>query len=228
MIRPTCTTSSARCGSPKREFHEAIRYVNAVGQATTPSHNEAMLGPGLSGGSNLGLPAEQRGAGNARDPRQQRSGTLLARGRPALTETRRLDPCAGRPRARPSASRGRVRDPAGPAGRRRRDRCLAFVARRTVRKPRRDAGGHEPARQVSPPRRGGSFGFASVKPAGYPVPTHGPTGALLARAEPPQRPPGARALPHLQARLQDHRFAGLRPAGPAPRRPTASSASPRP
>ena len=25
----------------------------------------------------------------------------------------------------------------------------------------------------------GAFGFESVKPAGYPVPTHGPTGALL-------------------------------------------------
>ena len=36
-------------------------------------------------------------------------------------------------------------------------------------------------------------------------------------AEAPQHAPGAPALPRLQARLQDHRLAGLRPAGPAPR-----------
>ena len=37
----------------EREFHEAIRYVNAIGQATTPSHNEAMLLAGALGVSNL-------------------------------------------------------------------------------------------------------------------------------------------------------------------------------
>src|SRR2546423_1888647 len=35
------------------EFHEAVRYVNAIGQTTTPSHNEAMLLAGALGVSNL-------------------------------------------------------------------------------------------------------------------------------------------------------------------------------
>jgi len=37
----------------EREFHEAIRLVNAIGQRSTPSHNEAMLLSGALGVSNL-------------------------------------------------------------------------------------------------------------------------------------------------------------------------------
>src|SRR5689334_7360306 len=36
-----------------REFHEAIALVNAIGQKTTPSHNEAMLMAGALGVSKL-------------------------------------------------------------------------------------------------------------------------------------------------------------------------------
>jgi catechol 1,2-dioxygenase len=37
----------------EREFQEAIGYLNAIGQKTTPSHNEAMLLAGALGVSNL-------------------------------------------------------------------------------------------------------------------------------------------------------------------------------
>ena len=37
----------------EREFQEAIGLINAIGQATTPSHNEAMLIAGALGVSNL-------------------------------------------------------------------------------------------------------------------------------------------------------------------------------
>src|SRR5437764_1536510 len=37
----------------EREFQDAIGYVNAIGQRTTPSHNEAMLLAGALGVSNL-------------------------------------------------------------------------------------------------------------------------------------------------------------------------------
>ncbi|MGH8733859.1 MAG: dioxygenase, partial [Burkholderiales bacterium] len=37
----------------EREFQEAIGLVNAIGQKTTPSHNEAMLMAGALGVSNL-------------------------------------------------------------------------------------------------------------------------------------------------------------------------------
>src|SRR4051812_5206226 len=37
----------------EREFQEAIGFINAIGQRTTPSHNEAMLMAGALGVSNL-------------------------------------------------------------------------------------------------------------------------------------------------------------------------------
>src|SRR5437879_11715120 len=37
----------------EREFQEAIGALNAIGQSTTPSHNEAMLMAGALGASNL-------------------------------------------------------------------------------------------------------------------------------------------------------------------------------
>src|SRR5918996_902936 len=37
----------------EREFQQAIAYINAIGQKTTPSHNEAMLLAGALGVSNL-------------------------------------------------------------------------------------------------------------------------------------------------------------------------------
>jgi len=37
----------------EREFQEAVGYLNAIGQKTTPSHNEAMLLAGALGVSNL-------------------------------------------------------------------------------------------------------------------------------------------------------------------------------
>src|SRR5688572_8275922 len=40
-------------GLTEKEFQEAIGYVNAIGQKTTPSHNEAMLMAGALGVSNL-------------------------------------------------------------------------------------------------------------------------------------------------------------------------------
>src|SRR5688572_7737424 len=37
----------------EREFQQAVAYVNSIGKATTPSHNEAMLLAGSTGVSNL-------------------------------------------------------------------------------------------------------------------------------------------------------------------------------
>src|ERR687891_1889424 len=37
----------------EKEFQDAIGYINAIGQKTTPSHNEAMLMAGALGVSNL-------------------------------------------------------------------------------------------------------------------------------------------------------------------------------
>ena len=94
----------------EREFHEAIRYVNAVGQATTPSHNEAMLLAGALGRVEPRVPDEQRRAGHARDPRQH-ARALLARGRPVHRE-RRLDRALAHA-GRAAALQGWVRDQQG-------------------------------------------------------------------------------------------------------------------
>jgi hypothetical protein len=92
----------------EEEFQAAIGFVNAIGQKTTPSHNEAMLLSGSLGVSNLVC--------------------LLNNG--ALG-------------TRPTQAEMNLRGifTTGPDG---------------------------------------SFAFRSVKPAGYPVPTDGPTGVLLA------------------------------------------------
>ena len=67
------------------EFQEAIGLVNAIGQNTTPSHNEAMLIAGALGVSNLVclLNNAQRHADAGEQPR-----AVLARRRAALRERR--------------------------------------------------------------------------------------------------------------------------------------------
>jgi hydroxyquinol 1,2-dioxygenase len=157
------------------EFHAAIALVNAIGQKTTPSHNEAMLLSGALGVSNLVCLLN--------------NGALGTRPTPANN----LGPFyrAGAPRCESGASLLRSPTP-GPA--------LAFKGFVLDEKGKPVAGAdvdvwhsstvglyenQDPA-QADMNLRGkfvtgadGSFAFRSVKPAGYPVPTDGPTGALL-------------------------------------------------
>jgi catechol 1,2-dioxygenase len=159
----------------EREFQDAIGYLNAIGQQTTPSHNEAMLMAGALGVSNLVC--------------------LLNNGEKGTrpTQANNLGPFyrAGSPRCENGASIVRSPTP-GPQ--------LAFKG--FVR----DANGNpisgaevdvwhpspiglyenQDASQAEMNLRGkltsdaqGAFSFRSVKPSGYPVPTEGPTGALL-------------------------------------------------
>jgi catechol 1,2-dioxygenase len=156
----------------EREFQEAIGYVNAIGQKTTPSHNEAMLLSGALGVSNLVC--------------------LLNNRQP--TQANNLGPFyrAGAPRCEDGASLLRSPTPGSK---------LSF--RGTVRSVSGEAvpgaevdvwhsspvglyENQDPA-QAEMNLRGrfvtladGTFSFTTVKPAGYPVPTDGPTGALLA------------------------------------------------
>src|SRR5688572_23176323 len=155
----------------EREFQEAIGYVNAIGQKTTPSHNEAMLLAGALGVSNLVC--------------------LINNAQP--TQANNLGPFfrAGAPKCEDGASLLRSPTP-GP-----RLAFKGFVKDRN-RNPVADAEvdvwhsstvglyeNQDPA-QAEMNLRGrfttladGSFSFTSVKPAGYPVPIDGPTGALL-------------------------------------------------
>ena len=155
----------------EKEFQAAIGWLNAVGQHTTASHNEAMLLSGALGVSNLVC--------------------LLNNRQP--TQANNLGPFyrAGAPRCASGASIVRSKTPGAP---------LHFTGRVTGVDETPVSGAQVEVWQSAPsglyenqdPKQAemnlrgifttdaqGSFAFRSVKPAGYPVPTAGPTGALL-------------------------------------------------
>jgi protocatechuate 3,4-dioxygenase beta subunit len=156
----------------EREFQEAIGYVNAIGQKTTPSHNEAMLLAGALGVSNLICLL------NNRQPTQANNlGPFFRAGAPHCEDGASLlrSPTPG-PRL---AFKGWVKDTSGKP-----------VAGAEVDVWHSSTVGlyeNQDPTQAEMNLRGkfttladGSFSFTTVKPAGYPVPTDGPAGALLA------------------------------------------------
>ena len=159
----------------EKEFQEAIGYVNAIGQRTTPSHNEAMLLSGALGVSNL-VCLLNNGARGTRPTHANNLGPFYRAGAPRCANG---DSIVRSPTKGESLFfKGKVQDERG--------------------EPLEDAQvdvwhpspvglyeNQDPA-QADMNLRGrfvtgadGSFSFRSVKPAGYPVPTDGPTGALL-------------------------------------------------
>ena len=159
----------------EKEFQEAIGYLNAIGKHTTPSHNEAMLLAGALGASNL-VCLLNNGARGTRPTQANNLGPFYRAGAPR---------CANGDSIVRSTTPGQdlffhgwVRDLNG--------KPIAG-AEVDVWQPS-PVGLYEnqdPA-QAEMNLRGrfttdaqGAFGFRSVKPAGYPVPTDGPTGALL-------------------------------------------------
>jgi len=154
------------------EFQAAIGFINAIGQKTTPSHNEAMLLAGALGVSNLVCLL------NNRHPTQANNlGPFFRDGAPRCDNGASLlrSPTPGAP----LEFKGRVRDAGGDP-----------VAGAEVDVWHSSTVGlyeNQDPTQADMNLRGrfttaadGSFSFRSVKPAGYPVPTDGPTGALLA------------------------------------------------
>lgn len=156
----------------EREFQEAIGHINAIGQKTTPSHNEAMLLAGALGVSNLVCLLN-----NAQPTQANNLGPFFRAGAPRCADGASLlrSPTPG-PRL---SFKGFVRDRAGKP-----------VAGAEVDVWHSSPVGlyeNQDPTQAEMNLRGrfvtledGSFGFTTVKPAGYPVPTDGPTGALLA------------------------------------------------
>jgi hydroxyquinol 1,2-dioxygenase len=157
------------------EFQAAIGIINAIGQKTTTSHNEAMLISGSLGVSNL-VCLMNNGAMGTRPTQANNLGPFYR---------------AGAPRCENGASLLRSPTPG---------QALFFKGFVLDEKNNPVAGAdvdvwhsstvglyenQDPA-QADMNLRGrfvtdadGSFSFRSVKPAGYPVPTDGPTGALL-------------------------------------------------
>jgi protocatechuate 3,4-dioxygenase beta subunit/predicted enzyme related to lactoylglutathione lyase len=156
----------------EKEFQDAIGYVNAIGQKTTPSHNEAMLMAGALGVSNLVSLMN-----NAQPTQANNLGPFYRAGAPRCADGASLlrSPTPG-PRL---TFKGFVRDSKG-------NPVQGAEVDVWHSSPIGLYENQDPS-QAEMNLRGkfvtqadGSFSFTSVKPAGYPVPVDGPTGALLA------------------------------------------------
>jgi len=156
----------------EKEFQEAIGYVNAIGQKTTPSHNEAMLLSGALGVSNLiclmnnHQPTQANNLGpfyRAGAPRMKNGDSLLRSPTPGAA----------------LAFKGWVKDRDGkpvPGA----EVDVWHSSTVGLYENQDPSQAEMNLRGLFVTESDGSFGFTSVKPAGYPVPTDGPTGALLA------------------------------------------------
>ena len=159
----------------EREFQDAIGFINAIGQKTTPSHNEAMLIAGALGVSNL-VCLINNGLKGTRPTQANNLGPFFREGAPHLENGASLlqSPTSG-----PALIfKGHVKD----------------LENRPVAGALVDVWHSSPVglyenqdrSQAEMNLRGkfttaadGSFSFRSVKPAGYPVPIDGPNGLLL-------------------------------------------------
>ncbi|HVL37488.1 MAG TPA: dioxygenase [Burkholderiales bacterium] len=159
----------------EREFQQAIAHINAIGQKTTPSHNEAMLMAGALGVSNL-VCLMNNGERGRRPTQANNLGPFYREGAPPRENGASLliSPVPG-PRLE---FRGWVRDLEG--------RPVAGAEVDVWHSSPVGLYENQDPGQAEMNLRGrfttaedGAFSFVSVKPAGYPVPTDGPTGALL-------------------------------------------------
>ena len=159
----------------EKEFQDAITALNAIGQKTTPSHNEAMLMAGALGVSNL-VCLLNNGQKGTRPTQANNLGPFFREGAPHCENGASLlrSPTPG-----PELKfKGYVTDLQGKPV----SGALVDVWHSS---PIGLYENQDPT-QAEMNLRGklttqadGSFSFRTVKPAGYPVPTDGPTGALL-------------------------------------------------
>jgi len=159
----------------EREFQDAIAHVNAIGQHTTPSHNEAMLLAGSLGISNL-VCLMNNGAKGSRPTQANNLGPFYRAGAPRCANG---DSIVRSPTPGDALHfRGWVRDQGGkPVEGAEVDVWQSSPAGLYENQDRSQAEMNLRGRFVTDAE--GAFSFRSVKPAGYPVPTEGPTGALL-------------------------------------------------
>jgi len=159
----------------EKEFQEAIGAINAIGQQTTPSHNEAMLLSGALGVSNL-VCLMNNGAKGTRPTQANNLGPFYRAGAPKCADGASLlrSPTPGAE----LFFKGFVKND--------KDEPIAGAQVDVWHSSTVGLYENQDKTQAEMNLRGcfstladGSFSFRSVKPAGYPVPTEGPTGALL-------------------------------------------------
>ena len=163
----------------EREFQDAIGHVNAIGKRTTPSHNEAMLLAGALGVSNL-ICLMNNGARGTQPTQANNLGPFYRADAPRCKDGESIvrSPTPGDA----LVFRGRVTDMQG--------RPIGGADVHVWQSSPAGLYENQDPKQAEMNLRGifttladGTFSFRSVKPAGYPVPTDGPTGALLAAQE---------------------------------------------
>jgi len=161
------------------EFQAAIGLVNAIGQKTTPSHNEAMLLSGALGVSNL-VCLLNNGAMGTRPTQANNLGPFFRSGAPRCENGASLlrSPTPGQA----LFFRGFVLDEEkNPVPGAEVDVWHSSTVGLYENQDPTQADMNLRGRFLTD--ADGSFAFRSVKPAGYPVPTDGPTGALLRAQE---------------------------------------------
>jgi catechol 1,2-dioxygenase len=159
----------------EKEFQDAIGFVNAIGKQTSPSHNEAMLMAGALGVSNL-ICLLNNGEKGKRPTQANNLGPFYREGAP---HCRNGDSLLRSPTPGPKLFfKGWVRDSVG--------RPISGAEVDVWHSSPVGLYENQDASQAEMNLRGiftsdaeGAFSFQSVKPAGYPVPTDGPTGVLL-------------------------------------------------
>jgi catechol 1,2-dioxygenase len=160
----------------EREFQAAIGVINAIGQKSSASHNEAMLMAGALGVSNL-VCLINNGAMGTRPTQANNLGPFFREGAPRCENGASLlrSPTPGVP----LSFTGWVRDEQG--------RPVAGAEVDVWHSSTVGLYENQDPTQADMNLRGrfttdadGSFAFRSVKPAGYRVPVDGPTGTLLA------------------------------------------------
>lgn len=155
----------------EREFQAAIGYLNAIGQKTTPSHNEAMLMAGALGVSNLVALLN-----NAQPTHAINLGPFYREGAPLCEDGASLvrSPTPG-PRL---AFKGWVRERSGkPVAGAEVDVWHSSPIGLYENQDPSQADMNLRGRFIT--KDDGSFSFTTVRPAGYPVPIDGPVGELL-------------------------------------------------
>jgi protocatechuate 3,4-dioxygenase beta subunit len=156
----------------EKEFQEAIAQIKAIGKHTTPSHNEAMLLAGALGASNLVCFLN-----NTQPTQANNLGPFWREGVPRLENGASLlrSPTPGTPLAFKGLVVDQNQKPVAGA-----EVDVWHSSTVGLYENQDPSQAEMNLRGVFVTDAAGSFGFRSVKPAGYPVPTNGPNGVLLA------------------------------------------------
>jgi protocatechuate 3,4-dioxygenase beta subunit len=155
----------------EKEFQFAVGYINSIGKATTPSHNEAMLLAGSTGVSNLicflnnTQPSQANNLGpfwREGAPRLENGASLLQAPTPGaqLVFKGQILDLDGKPVAGAEVDVWH-------------SSTVGLYENQDPTQPEMNLRG------IFVTDAQGRFGFTSVKPAGYPVPNDGPAGAFL-------------------------------------------------